>query len=99
LYLLDEPTSNLDLKHQIEVLEITKRLTNEQGSSMVVALHDLNLAMKYSDRIVMLEKGRMYAYGKPEDVLTVNNIDSVYGVEALILDSTYGKYIVPVKAK
>jgi iron complex transport system ATP-binding protein len=99
LYLLDEPTSNLDLKHQIEVLEITKRLTKEQGASMVVALHDLNLAMKYSDRIVMLEKGRMYAYGKPEDVLTVNNIDSVYGVEALILDSTYGKYIVPVKAK
>jgi iron complex transport system ATP-binding protein len=99
LYLLDEPTSNLDLKHQIEVLEINRRLTNEQGSSMVVALHDLNLAMKYSDRIVMLEKGRMYAYGKPEEVLTINNINNVYGVEALILDSAYGKYIVPVKAK
>ncbi|HEY3422500.1 MAG TPA: ABC transporter ATP-binding protein, partial [Methanocellaceae archaeon] len=64
-----------------------------------VALHDLNLAMKYSDKVVMLEKGRLYAYGKPEDVLTVDNIDTVYNVEALILDSVYGKYIVPVKAK
>ncbi len=99
LYLLDEPTSNLDLKHQIEVLEITKRLTKSQGASMIVALHDLNLAMKYSDKVAMLEKGKLYAYGKPEDVLTVDNIDTVYDVEALILDSVYGKYIVPVKAK
>ena len=99
LYLLDEPTSNLDLKHQIEVLEITKRLTKSQGASMIVALHDLNLAMKYSDKVVMLEKGKLYAYGKPEDVLTVDNIDNVYDVEALILDSIHGKYIVPVKAR
>ena len=48
---------------------------------------------------VMLEKGKMYAYGKPEDVLTTNNINNVYGVESLILDSGYGKYIVPIKAK
>ncbi len=99
LYLLDEPTSNLDLKHQIEVLEITKRLTKSQGASMIVALHDLNLAMKYSDKVAMLEKGKLYAYGRPEDVLTVDNIDKVYDVEALILESIHGKYIVPVKAK
>ena len=99
LYLLDEPTSNLDLKHQIEVLEITKRLTKEQGASMVVALHDLNLAMKYSDKVAMVQKGKLYAFGKPEDVLTVRNINTVYGVEAVIVESGYGKYIVPIRAR
>jgi iron complex transport system ATP-binding protein len=99
LYLLDEPTSNLDLKHQIEVLEITRRLTREQNSSMIIALHDLNLALKYSDKIAMVEKGRLYAYGKPEDVLTVQNINNVYGVEALIVEGGFGKYIVPIRAR
>lgn len=99
LYLLDEPTSNLDLKHQIEVLEITKRLTKEQGASMIIALHDLNLALKYSDKIAIMQKGRLFAYGKPEDVLTVENIDTVYGVEAAIIESGYGKYIVPIRAR
>ncbi len=99
LYLLDEPTSNLDLKHQIEVLEITKRLTKEQGASMIVALHDLNLALKYSDKVAMMQKGRLYAFGKPEDVLTVQNINSVYGVEAVVVESGYGKYIVPIRAR
>lgn len=99
LYLLDEPTSNLDLKHQIEVLEITKRLTKDQGASMIVALHDLNLALKYSDKVAMMQKGRLYAFGKPEDVLTVQNINSVYGVEAVVVESGYGKYIVPIRAR
>ncbi|HTY90886.1 MAG TPA: ABC transporter ATP-binding protein [Methanocella sp.] len=99
LYLLDEPTSNLDLKHQIEVLEITKKLTKDQGASMIVALHDLNLAMKYSDKVAMMQKGRLFAFGKPEDVLTVQNINHVYGVEAVIVESGYGRYIVPIRAK
>ncbi len=99
LYLLDEPTSNLDLKHQIEVLEIIKRLTRERGASMVIALHDLNLAYKYSDKIAIMERGRLYAYGKPEDVLTVENINKVYGVEALIMESGYGRHIVPIRAR
>jgi len=99
LYLLDEPTSNLDLKHQIEVLEITKRLTKEQGASMIVALHDLNLALRYSDKVAMMQKGRLYAFGKPEDVLSVQNINSVYGVEAAVVESGYGKYIVPIRAR
>jgi iron complex transport system ATP-binding protein len=99
LYLLDEPTSNLDLKHQIEVLEITRRMTRVEGSSMIVALHDLNLALKYSDKVAMMERGRLFAYGEPDKVLTVENINRVYGVEALILDSSYGKYIAPIKVK
>ncbi len=99
LYLLDEPTSNLDLKHQIEVLEITRRLTREQSASMIIAVHDLNLALKYSDKVAMMQRGRLYAYGKPEDVLTVQNINNVYGVESLLIESGYGKYIVPIRAR
>ncbi|AFD01028.1 ABC-type cobalamin/Fe3+-siderophores transport system, ATPase component [Methanocella conradii HZ254] len=99
LYLLDEPTSNLDLKHQIEVLEITRRLTYEKNASMIVALHDLNLALRYSDRVAMMNRGRLYAYGKPEDVLTIQNINDVYGVETFIIESDYGRYIVPIRAK
>lgn len=99
LFLLDEPTSNLDLRHQIEVLEITKKLTKDRNASMVVALHDLNLAMRYADRVAMMRRGRLYAFGRPEDVLTVENIDRVYGVEAAIVESEYGRYILPVRAR
>jgi iron complex transport system ATP-binding protein len=99
LYLLDEPTSNLDLKHQIEVLEITRRLTHEKNASTIVALHDLNLALRYSDKVAMMSCGRLYAYGSPGDVLTIQNIKDVYGVEAFIIESDYGRHIVPIRAK
>lgn len=98
LFLFDEPTSNLDLKHQIDVLETARVLSGERKSSMVVALHDLNLAYNYSDRIVMLKKGKVFAMGTPEEVLTARNIREVYDVNVSILDSDYGKYIMPVKA-
>ena len=99
LFLFDEPTSNLDLKHQIDVLEITRALTRTSGKSMIIALHDLNLAYTYSDRIVMLNRGKIHASGKPEEVLTPENIRSVYGVDSLIVESGYGRHIVPLKAK
>lgn len=99
LFLFDEPTSNLDLKHQIEVLEITRRLTKSRGASMIVALHDLNLAYSYSDTVIVLNKGRVHAFGRPEDVLTPEIIRDVYGVDAIIVESDYGRHIVPLKIK
>jgi iron complex transport system ATP-binding protein len=99
LFLFDEPTSNLDLKHQIEVLEITRRLTKSRGTSMIVALHDLNLAYSYSDTVIVLNRGQVYAVGKPDDVLTPETIRDVYGVEAMIVESDYGRHIVPLKVK
>jgi iron complex transport system ATP-binding protein len=99
LFLFDEPTSNLDLKHQIEVLEITRKLTKSRGTSMIVALHDLNLAYTYSDTVIVLNKGRIYACGKPSDVLTPETIQAVYGVEATIVESDFGRHIVPLKVK
>ncbi|HEY3272205.1 MAG TPA: ABC transporter ATP-binding protein [Methanocella sp.] len=99
LFLFDEPTSNLDLRHQIDVLEITRRLTKSRGASMIVALHDLNLAYSYSDTVIVLNHGRVHAFGKPADVLTPETIRDVYGVDATIVESDYGRHIVPLKMK
>jgi iron complex transport system ATP-binding protein len=81
------------------VLEITRKLTKSRGTSMIVALHDLNLAYTYSDTVIVLNKGRIYACGKPSDVLTPETIQAVYGVEATIVESDFGRHIVPLKVK
>lgn len=99
LFLFDEPTSNLDLKHQLEVLEITRSLTRSRGTSMVVALHDLNLAFTYSDKVIVLKKGRIHSFGSPGEVLTSQTIKDVYDVESLIVESDYGRHIVPLKIR
>jgi iron complex transport system ATP-binding protein len=78
--LLDEPTNHLDVRHQLELLELLSTL----GVTCVVALHDLNLAARYCDHIVMLDRGRVVTAGSPEAVLTSELIESVYGVDVLI---------------
>ena len=86
-------------QHQIEVLEITRSLTKSRGTSMIVALHDLNLAYTYSDTVIVLNHGRVHAHGRPEDVLVPGTIREVYGVDAMIVESDYGRHIVPLKVK
>ncbi|MEV4281744.1 ABC transporter ATP-binding protein [Actinoplanes xinjiangensis] len=78
--LLDEPTNHLDIRHQLELLELLKNL----DVTCVVALHDLNLAARYCDHIVLLDHGRVIIAGSPEVVLTAELIASVYGVDVLI---------------
>ncbi|MBS3817593.1 MAG: ABC transporter ATP-binding protein [Candidatus Thermoplasmatota archaeon] len=82
ILLLDEPTSNLDLKHQLEVLDIIQQ-QKKKGISSIIAIHDLNLAIRYSDRIVMLKEGEVYASGGME-VVSAENIEDVYDVEVHI---------------
>ena len=96
--LLDEPTSNLDLKHQLEVMEIIRDLVRKTDISAVMAIHDLNLASRYADTLVMLKKGRIYATGDPVSLLTSGNVRSVYGVEAVVIDSFETPYVVPVRS-
>jgi iron complex transport system ATP-binding protein len=91
LLLLDEPTSSLDIKHQLEIMCILKSLTLSKERSVIVSLHDLNLASRFSDIILMLKQGCIYAVGTPEAVLTEENIDSVYGIKAQVTDSVIGK--------
>lgn len=85
--LLDEPTSNLDIKHQMEVTRILRNLSQEKGILIIMISHDLNIAAKYSDNMVMLSNGSIYAVGTPKEVLTKENIKAVYGVDSDIIES------------
>ncbi|HJJ97521.1 MAG TPA: ABC transporter ATP-binding protein, partial [Methanocorpusculum sp.] len=69
-YLFDEPTSSLDLRHQLETVSTMQRIVHAEKSCMIIALHDLNLALRYTDKVVMLKSGSIYACGTPEEVLT-----------------------------
>ena len=82
--LLDEPTSSLDLRHQLEMLETIASLVRQKKRGVVMAMHDLNLAARFSDFLVMLFGGNVCCKGMPSDVITEENIRKVYGVEAAV---------------
>ena len=94
--LLDEPTSNLDIKHQLDVMDAIKNLVREKGISAIMAIHDLNLGSRYADRILMLNGGTIVGAGNPSSVLTPENIRHVYGVEAVVKIEAGRPYIVPI---
>lgn len=91
--LLDEPTSNLDLKHQLEIMNLIK-LQTENGISSIIAIHDLSLAGRYCDKIVLLNEGKIHAAGGLE-VLSCENIEPVYGVKVSINRSSDKIMVVP----
>ena len=78
LLFLDEPTSHLDIGHQIQIMDLLKKLNTKQGLTIVMVMHDLNLASEYCNRIVLLDDGRIFKEGVPEEVLTYQNIEKVY---------------------
>jgi len=79
--LLDEPTANLDIGRQTEILDLIKKLCFENSLTVLTALHDLNLAAQYCDRLVMLHDGHVHAEGKPAEVITTKNVQEVYGAK------------------
>ncbi|MDO5641214.1 MAG: ABC transporter ATP-binding protein [Paracoccus sp. (in: a-proteobacteria)] len=83
--LLDEPTNHLDVAHAMEVLELVRRLNREGGRSIVVVLHDLNLAARYADHVVLFDQGRVIAQGGVDAVLTAPLLSRVYGIELQVL--------------
>ncbi len=92
--LLDEPTSNLDIKHQLAISRTLREISHTEGILVVMISHDLNIAARYSDNVVMMHEGRIFAVGSPAEVLTVDNIRRVYGVESRIIDDNGRPYIV-----
>jgi len=82
--LLDEPTAHLDLNYQIEILNLMMELSQEQGLTLILALHDLNLAAQYCERLLLLNGGGVFVEGSPQEVITPENIRRVYGAEVLI---------------
>jgi len=82
--LLDEPTSHLDINHQLELLELLKVLSRREKLTVVCVFHDLNLAAQYCDRLILMKEGRIFALGRPEEVLTPQNIRSVFGASVAV---------------
>ena len=84
LLLLDEPTAHLDISHKITVLDLIKRLNKELDLTVLIVLHDLNLASEYCDRLILLNNGRIHQIGRPGEVLTYNTIEEVYNTIVVI---------------
>ncbi|MGY2001317.1 ABC transporter ATP-binding protein [Blastococcus sp. SYSU DS1024] len=99
LLLLDEPTTYLDLSHQIDVLDLVSRLHAERGRTVVVVLHDLNLAARYAQRLVAMKDGALVASGTPHEVLTEHLLAEVFDLEARVLPDpvTATPMVVPVR--
>ncbi|MER8000720.1 ABC transporter ATP-binding protein [Streptomyces sp. NPDC095613] len=85
LLLLDEPTTFLDIAHQVEVLDLVRRLNHEQGRTVVIVLHDLNQAARYADHLVAMKAGRVVAEGPPADVVTAELVREVFGLESIVV--------------
>lgn len=83
--LLDEPTTYLDLAHQVEVLDVVSELNARRGTTVAIVLHDLNLAARYADHLVAMKAGRIVAAGAPEEILTSSLVREVFGLESVVV--------------
>ncbi|WP_346962688.1 ABC transporter ATP-binding protein [Actinobaculum sp. 352] len=85
ILLLDEPTTFLDLAHQLDVLDLCRELVDEYGTTIVAVLHDLNQAGRYCDEIIAMHDGKILAHGSPEDVITADLVHRVFGVSCRVI--------------
>ncbi|MET9669023.1 ABC transporter ATP-binding protein [Streptomyces sp. NPDC006475] len=85
LLLLDEPTTFLDIQHQLEVLDLCAELHEEQGRTLVAVLHDLNQAARYATHLIALREGRVVAEGAPGDIVTAELVERVFGVQSQVI--------------
>lgn len=85
ILLLDEPTSNLDVRHQMEVTKMLHRLAGEKNILIIMISHDINIAAKYSDLVIMMHDGSIYSAGTPLEVITPDNLSTVYGVRSEVI--------------
>ena len=86
ILLFDEPTNNLDLRHQLQIMRLIRDIARNRRITSLLAIHDLNLAAAFSDKVIMLHKGGVFAAGKPSEVFTHDNIREVFGVDVKIYD-------------
>ncbi len=93
ILLLDEPTANLDIKHQIEVLDLLKKLS-AQGITIVIALHDINMAIRYANKMMMLKEGKIFANGN-RDIITTENIENLYNIKVHIIKEKDKLFVIP----
>jgi iron complex transport system ATP-binding protein len=98
ILLLDEPTTYLDVSHQIEVLDLLADLNRTRGTTVVMVLHDLNLAARYADHVVALKSGRVVAEGTPSDVVTEELVADVFGLDCRVVPDpvSHTPLVVPI---
>lgn len=98
--ILDEPSSSLDVRHQLELMTALVQLNKEKDKTIIAVLHDINMAAKYCNRIIMLKEGKICFQGKKEDILTKENLAKVYDVEFKIIKDSESedKYFVPTSS-
>lgn len=98
LLLLDEPTTFLDITHQIEVLDLVRDLNRDRGRTVVVVLHDLNLACRYAHHVVAMRNGAIMASGAPDEVVTAEHVRSVFGLDCVVVPDpvSHTPLVVPI---
>lgn len=101
ILILDEATSNLDIHHQLDILELLHWLNREEGMTVVSVMHDLNMASRFSDKLILLDKGLVVIEGSPDEVLKEDIIKKVYNMEMIIRDNKIlsAKEIVPLRVR
>ena len=100
ILLLDEPTTYLDIAHQLEVMEIVSELNKNFSMTIIMVLHDINHARKFSDEILVVKNQGIFLAGEPEKVLTAKSVENIFGVEAESFKNSVGEEIIfPTKIK
>ena len=100
IILLDEPTSHLDINHQMDILNLLKTL-NDRGTTIILVIHDINMAARYSDEILLLNNGEIQGKGSPEEVITMENIEKAYNLKVAIEKNKYtnSTYLTPIEIR
>ncbi|MDN3522224.1 ABC transporter ATP-binding protein [Halomonas ramblicola] len=94
--LLDEPLAALDIAHQMEVLALVRRLCHELGLGVIIVLHDINMASRYCDRLLALHSGRVLAHGAPEEMMTDDTLEAIYGLPMRVIPHPSGEHRIAV---
>jgi iron complex transport system ATP-binding protein len=95
--LLDEPTANLDIHYQIQVMDLVRQLVSREGMTALMAVHDLNLAARYCDELILLKDGRQVCAGSPAHVLTPANLEAVFKVKTNLYQDPWGFWAVSAR--
>ncbi|MCP4142890.1 MAG: ABC transporter ATP-binding protein [Chloroflexi bacterium] len=95
--LLDEPTANLDIHHQIQVMDLVQELVKKEKMTAIIAIHDLNLAARYCERLILIDNGKARSKGSPQQVLSAENLAAVFNVEADLYRDPHGYWALGIK--
>jgi iron complex transport system ATP-binding protein len=101
LLLLDEPTTSLDVAHQIEVLDLLAELNERRGTTVVMVLHELNLAARYADHLIAMSQGEVVATGAPHEVITEEHVRAVFGIDSRVVPDPVSRtpMVIPLSAR